>query len=166
MISPPRRRVPRRGAIALSGNGHRRLGPRCVEALQGFLTAAPTSGGMAYVVIQHLSPEHKTLMADLLSRCTPMPLHQIEEGMRLAPDDVCVIRPGRTVTLRDGRLRMGESLEKGGHRRPVDDFLRSPARDRFAAGSIRGRKPRWPAAHREIEFPRTGRPGPGVDRGL
>ena len=100
-----------------------------VEALQRFFGSTPVPTGMAYVVIQHLSPEHKSLMADILSRCTSMPVQQIEDGMSIAPDHVYVIRPGRTVTLEDGRLRMGESLEMRGHRRPVDDFFRSLARE-------------------------------------
>jgi two-component system, chemotaxis family, CheB/CheR fusion protein len=100
-----------------------------VEALQRFFTATPPSGGMAYIVIQHLSPGHKSSMVDILSRCTSMPVHQTEEGTRIEPDNVYVIRPGRTVTLRDGRLRMGESLERRGHWRLVDDFFRSLARE-------------------------------------
>jgi two-component system, chemotaxis family, CheB/CheR fusion protein len=100
-----------------------------VEALQRFFAAVPAGSGMAYVAIQHLSPEHKSLMVDILSRCTSMPVHQIEDGMSIAPDHVYVIRPGRTVTLEDGKLRLGEVLERVGHRRPVDDFFRSLARE-------------------------------------
>ena len=100
-----------------------------VEALQRLFTATPASGGMAYVVIQHLSSEHESSMVDILSRCASMPVHQIEEGARIEPDNVYVIRPGRTITLRDGRLRMGESLAKRSHRCVVDDFFRSLARE-------------------------------------
>ena len=95
-----------------------------VEALQRFFTATPPSGGMAYIVIQHLSLAHKSLLVDILSRCTSMPVRRIEEGTCIEPDNVYVIRPGRSVTLRDGRLRIGESLEKRGHRRLLYDFLR------------------------------------------
>lgn len=100
-----------------------------VEALRRFFAAVPAGSGMAYVAIQHLSPEHKSLMVDILSRCTSMPVHQIDDGMSIAPDHVYVIRPGRTVTLEDGKLRLGEVLESVGHRRPVDDFFRSLARE-------------------------------------
>jgi two-component system CheB/CheR fusion protein len=104
-----------------------------VEALRRFFAAIPATSGMAYVVIQHLSPEHESLMADILSRCTPMRVHQIEDGMRVEANHVYVIRPGNTVTLEDGMLRLGEPIEKRGHRRPVDDFFRSLAREQREA---------------------------------
>ncbi len=100
-----------------------------VEALRTFLTATSPQSGMAYVVIQHLSPEHESLMADILGRCTAMPVRQIEEGMQVEPNHVYVIRPGHTVTLENGALHLGEPVEQRGHRRPVDDFFRSLARE-------------------------------------
>jgi two-component system, chemotaxis family, CheB/CheR fusion protein len=100
-----------------------------IEALKAFFTAADANGGLAYVVIQHLSPEHQSLMADILGRCTSMPVVQIEDGQQVEPDHVYVIRPGFTVTLKDARLHLGHPVEKRGHRRPVDDFFRSLARE-------------------------------------
>jgi two-component system CheB/CheR fusion protein len=97
--------------------------------LRTFFAACSPESGMAYVVIQHLSPEHESLMAEILSRCTPMPVRQIEEGMRVEPNRVYVIRPGHTVTLAGGTLHLGEPVEKRGHRRPIDDFFRSLARE-------------------------------------
>jgi two-component system CheB/CheR fusion protein len=84
---------------------------------------------MAYVVIQHLSPEHQSLMAEILGRCTAMPVLSIEDGMAVEPNHVYVIRPGFTITLQDARLHLGQPLEKRGHGRPVDDFFRSLARE-------------------------------------
>ncbi|HEV7135141.1 MAG TPA: chemotaxis protein CheB [Steroidobacteraceae bacterium] len=100
-----------------------------VEALRTFFAACSPEGGMAYVVIQHLSPEHESLMAEILGRCTLMPVRQIEDGMLVEPNRVYVIRPGHTVTLAGGALHLGEPVEKRGHRRPVDDFFRSLARE-------------------------------------
>jgi two-component system CheB/CheR fusion protein len=98
-----------------------------IEALKAFFSATNADGGMAYIVIQHLSPEHQSLMADILGRCTSMPVVQIENGVRVEPNHVYVIRPGYTLTLKDGRLHLGQPVEKRGHRRPVDDFFRSLA---------------------------------------
>lgn len=100
-----------------------------VEALRTFFGACSPASGMAYVVIQHLLPEHESLMAEILGRCTAMPVRQIEEGMPVEPNCVYVIRPGHTVTLADGALHLGEPVEKRGHRRPIDDFFRSLARE-------------------------------------
>ena len=100
-----------------------------VEALRRFFGATSPDSGMAYVVIQHLSPEHQSLMAEILGRCTAMPVCQIEAGMRVEPNRVYVIRPGHTVTLAGGALQLGEPVEHRGHRRPIDDFFRSLARE-------------------------------------
>src|SRR5690242_7728976 len=75
-----------------------------IRALKAFFTATAPHSGMAYIVIQHLSPEHQSLMTEILGRCTSMPVSRIEEGMRVEPDHVYVIRPGYTVTLKEGRL--------------------------------------------------------------
>jgi two-component system CheB/CheR fusion protein len=100
-----------------------------VEALQAFFQHAPVDAGMAYIVVQHLSPEHQSLMAEILSRHTAMPVHQIKDGMLVQPNQVYVIAPGFTLTLKEGKLHLGEPIEKRGHRCPVDDFLRSLAQE-------------------------------------
>ncbi|HET6493436.1 MAG TPA: CheR family methyltransferase, partial [Burkholderiales bacterium] len=87
----------------------------------------PEASDMAFVVVQHLPPERESMMAEILARHTSMPVHLIQEGMTVEPNNVYVIRPGFTVTLRDGALHLGEPVEKRGHRRPVDDFFRSLA---------------------------------------
>src|SRR5689334_20115184 len=68
-------------------------------------------------------------MADILGRCTAMPVIQIEDGMEVKPNQVYVIRPGYTLTLKDRRLHLGQPVEKPGHRRPIDDFFRSLAEE-------------------------------------
>src|SRR4030088_1738863 len=100
-----------------------------VEALEAFFDGARADSGMAFIVVQHLSPEHQSLMAEILSRHTSMPLIQIRDGMAIAANHVYVIAPGFTLTIRQGRLHLGEPVEKRGHRRPVDDFLRSLAEE-------------------------------------
>jgi two-component system CheB/CheR fusion protein len=100
-----------------------------VDALQSFFSATSPSSGMAFIVIQHLSADHDSLMAEILGRCTTMPVREIEDRMPVEPNHVYVIRPGFTITLEGPELRMGEPVEKRGHRRPVDDFFRSLARE-------------------------------------
>ena len=84
---------------------------------------------MAFVVVQHLPPERESLMAEILARHAHIPVRQIEDGLAVEPNHAYVIRPGFTVTLRDGVFRLGEPVEKRGHRRPVDDFFRSLAEE-------------------------------------
>jgi len=82
---------------------------------------------MAFIVIQHLPPDSPSLMPEILSRCTSMPVFQIQDGMPVGPNMVYVIRPGFVVTLAGGVLRLGAPVEQRGHRRPVDDLFRSLA---------------------------------------
>ncbi|HEY4212420.1 MAG TPA: chemotaxis protein CheB [Steroidobacteraceae bacterium] len=100
-----------------------------VEALRQFFSATSAASGMAYVVIQHLSPDHESFMAEILGRFASIPVSQIQDGMRIEPDHAYVIRPGHTITLKDGCLHLGEPTERPGHRRPVDDFFRSLAQE-------------------------------------
>ena len=98
-----------------------------LAALRAFLDALKPDSGMAFIVIQHLPPDRESLMASILARHTQMALLQIKDGMRVKPNHVYVIRPGYTVTLRNGLLHLQEPVQARGHRRPVDDFFRSLA---------------------------------------
>jgi two-component system, chemotaxis family, CheB/CheR fusion protein len=100
-----------------------------LEALEDFFSNTPPDSGMAYIVVQHLSPEHQSLMAEILARHTAMPVSQITDGMSVEANHVYVIAPGFTLTLGGGKLHLGEPTEKRGHRRPVDDFFRSLAEE-------------------------------------
>jgi len=100
-----------------------------IEALQKFFDHTQPGSGMTFVVIVHLPPEHQSLMAEILARHTSMPVLQVEDGMRVEPDHVYVIRPGHTLTISNGRLLLGAPVENRGHRRPVDDFFRSLAEE-------------------------------------
>ncbi|HTA18793.1 MAG TPA: chemotaxis protein CheB, partial [Polyangia bacterium] len=64
-----------------------------LEALEQFFDSLPAKTGMAFVVIQHLSPDFKSLMDELLGRHTPMPIHLVENEMVVEPDHVYLIPP-------------------------------------------------------------------------
>ncbi|MBA4065593.1 MAG: hypothetical protein C0501_18140 [Isosphaera sp.] len=100
-----------------------------LEAYTAFLDATPADTGMAFVLVQHLPPDRESLVAEILSRHTAMPVSQVEDGQAVEPDHVYVIRPGHTLTVRDGRLHLGPPLAARGHGRPVDDFFRSLAEE-------------------------------------
>lgn len=98
-----------------------------LEAYAEFLQACPADTGMAYVLIQHLPPDKESLLAEILSKHTSMPVLVVEDGMEVEPDHVYVIRPGHTLTVKEGKLRNGPELAARGHGRPVDDFFWSLA---------------------------------------
>src|SRR6202045_5554399 len=98
-----------------------------IEALNAFFDGLPQESGMAFVVVQHLPPERESLMAEILTRHTPMPVLQVTGGLALQAGHVYVTRPGFTVTLERGVFQLGEPVEMRGHRLPADDFFRSLA---------------------------------------
>jgi two-component system CheB/CheR fusion protein len=100
-----------------------------LEAFIEFFDAMPKDPGIAFVLVQHLPPDRESMITEILRKHTPLPIDQVEEGMVVEPNHVYVIRPGRTLTIKNGRLHLGERLEKPGHNRPVDDFFRSLAEE-------------------------------------
>lgn len=100
-----------------------------LEAFMGFFDVMPNDSGMAFVLVQHLPPERESLVAEIVAKHTGMPVLQVSNGLPVHPNHVYVIRPGRTLTIREGALHLGDPLEQPGHRRPVDDFFRSLAEE-------------------------------------
>jgi two-component system CheB/CheR fusion protein len=110
-----------------------------LEALEGFLRALPPSTGMAFVIVQHLSPDHKSHMAELLSKHTAMRVLMAEDGMAIAPNTIYLIPPGKVLLVRAQLLRLEE--RGAGLALPVDALFRSLAeefRDRAAGVVLSG----------------------------
>lgn len=100
-----------------------------LEALRSFFAAMPPDSGMAFVVIQHLAPNHKSLMAELLGRSTEMPVARAEEGGRPLANHVYLIPPGFNLTLSDAGLRLERGPGGGTLNLPIDIFFRSLAKE-------------------------------------
>ena len=98
-----------------------------LAAFKNFLQAMPTESGMAFVLVQHLDPTHKSLMTDLLTKYTAMPVVRIEDGMTLKPNTVFMIPPNKYLFYKDGKLRLKEPVVRRGMRMPIDFFFRSMA---------------------------------------
>lgn len=86
---------------------------------------------MAYVVIQHLDPTHKSHLIDLLGKITPMPVSEIRKPTRVEPGHVYVIAPGQYLEVRNGVLYSTRPAEPRGRRLAVDHFFRSLAEDQM-----------------------------------
>ena len=89
--------------------------------------AAPGKTGMAFIVVQHLDPTHKSLMAELLAEHTTMPVAEASDGALLLADTVTVIPPGRYLTYRNGALFLSPAQVDHGARLPFDGLLASLA---------------------------------------
>jgi two-component system CheB/CheR fusion protein len=101
-----------------------------LEALGVLLSGAPPDSGMAFIVVQHLDPEHPSNLPELLQRDTPMPVVEASDGMLVRPDCVYVIPPNKDLSLLHGALHLLDPTEKRGLRLPIDFFLRTLADDR------------------------------------
>ena len=104
-----------------------------LEAFEGFFAKMPADGGLAFVLIQHLDPTHKSMLPELVARFTEMPVCEISNGMVVAPNHVYVIPPDRDLGILRGRLHLFEPVERRGLRRPIDFFFHSLALDRGAS---------------------------------
>src|SRR5215471_1923866 len=100
-----------------------------LEALERFFDHVPRDTGMAFVVIQHLSPDFKSLMDELLARHTRLPIKLVENGMRVEPDHVYLIPPKKEMIISGGRLLLSERDPQQELTLPIDVFFRSLAQD-------------------------------------
>src|SRR3989339_958185 len=100
-----------------------------LEALEQFFKNMPKDNGMAFVVIQHLDPNHVDILAELLQRTTSMPVAQVTDRLPVKPNHVYVIPPNKSMSILNGTLHLFEPIESRGLRLPVDFFFRSLADD-------------------------------------
>jgi len=100
-----------------------------LEAIESFFTAMPNGSGLAFIVIQHLSPDYKSLMVELLSKKTPMPVMRAEDGAVVRPDTVYLIPPKKNLTIHHGKLLLTDQEHNRGINLPIDIFMRSLAED-------------------------------------
>lgn len=100
-----------------------------LEALQDLFKSIPDNSGCAYVVIQHLSPDYKSLMSELLSRYTSMEVHVAENDEEVIPNHVYLIPPKKELSIKEGRLILSEQNNVNGINLAIDNFFRSLAKD-------------------------------------
>ncbi|RYD40312.1 MAG: chemotaxis protein CheR, partial [Verrucomicrobiaceae bacterium] len=100
-----------------------------LAALTSFFEAMPPDSGLAFVVIQHLAPDFRSQMAELLGRHTRMRVQEIEDGLPVAPNHVFLIPPGKCLKISQGKLLLSDFDPGSGLNLPIDLFFRSLAED-------------------------------------
>ncbi|PKN79797.1 MAG: chemotaxis protein CheR [Candidatus Cloacimonetes bacterium HGW-Cloacimonetes-1] len=102
-----------------------------LATFEAFFSAIPPSVdcGMAFVIVQHLSPDHKSLLCELIQRYTTMQVHEITDNIEIFPDHAYIIPPSKNISLNDGKLQLSDIGTERGHRNPIDFFFRSLAAD-------------------------------------
>ena len=101
-----------------------------LEAFTQLLSHLPIDTGMAFVIIQHMSPDQESLLSVILARSTQMAVHEVADGMAVAPNQVYVIPPNVGMTIASGVLKLTPRSRGSGIFMSVDTFLLSLATER------------------------------------
>src|SRR5512145_869275 len=96
-----------------------------LEALTLFIGQIRGDSDMAYVVVQHLDPNHKGMLPELLQRLTSIPVTQARNRMAVKPNHIYVIPPNKDLSILHGTLYLLDPAERHGLRLPIDFFLRT-----------------------------------------
>ncbi|EWY42688.1 chemotaxis protein CheY [Skermanella stibiiresistens SB22] len=98
-----------------------------LDACGKLLDALPDATGMAFILVQHLDPNHESMMVDLLANHTSMAVMQAADGMAIERDHLYVIPPGTYLSVRNGTLRLSQPTARHGARLPIDFLMSSLA---------------------------------------
>jgi two-component system CheB/CheR fusion protein len=101
-----------------------------LDACSKLLSVMPQHTGMAFIIVQHLDPNHDSLLADLLGNHTAMTVREAADGMKIAADTVYVIAPNTYLSVSGGTLHASAPLAPHGARMPFDFLLASLAKAR------------------------------------
>jgi two-component system CheB/CheR fusion protein len=126
-LEPPPQKGPRSAkAIPVVGIGASAGG---LEPLEAFFAHIPADKpDLAFVVIQHLSPQRKSIIGQILEKDTDMPILEIKHGMEITPNTVYFNPPDREVGIEDGKFQLIKPAEARHTRLPIDAFFRSLAK--------------------------------------
>ncbi|OOV17338.1 CheR family methyltransferase [Flavobacterium sp. LM4] len=97
-----------------------------LEAFKQFIEAIPDNSEMAYVIVQHLHPQHESMLTELLSRVAKIPINEITDDIHLAPNNIYVIPENKMLTSFDGVLKLSPR-QKDTKNQAIDIFFNSLA---------------------------------------
>jgi two-component system CheB/CheR fusion protein len=100
-------------------------------AFEAFFSGMPADAepGMAFVLVQHLAPDHKSILTELIQRYTRMKVYEVQDGMVVKVNCAYIIPPNRDMAFINGCLQLLEPVVPRGQRLPIDYFFRSLAKD-------------------------------------
>ena len=101
-----------------------------LEALRPFVANLPELANMTYIVAQHMSPDHRSLMVELLERETVLKVEPAQNNLRPLANTIYVAPANTDVTIHDGKLRLSKPANTIGPKPSVDRFFMSLADDR------------------------------------
>lgn len=112
-----------------------------LEALKAFFSNLPDNDQNSYIVIQHLSPDYKSMMGELLAKTAKLPIEEITDNSEVEPSKIYLIPPVNNLTIEDGILHLSEKPKNQKLNLPIDLFLDSLAdykKDRAIAVILSG----------------------------
>ena len=98
-----------------------------LDAIRRLLENLPENTGLSFVVVQHLASGQESMLPEILSRSTKMPVNKVFSGLQIEPNNVYVIPSGVAMTIKDGALQLKPKRE---FHKPIDEFLVSLAQER------------------------------------
>lgn len=98
-----------------------------MASFKKFLSAIPEDSGMAYILVQHLSPSHESLLPELLAKVTNIPVQEITDECHIDPNHIYVIPENKMLEVIDHKFRL-LPRDKNAHTMPIDFFLASLAK--------------------------------------
>ena len=101
-----------------------------LEAFKKFFTAMPPDSGIAFVLVQHLDPNHESIMSPILGKFTTMPVEQVRDGIVIEPNHVYINPPGKQLAILNGALHLMAMSAPHSTGLPIDYFFRSLAEER------------------------------------
>ena len=101
-----------------------------LEAYTELFHALPAETGMAFVVVQHLDPNHESMLTELIAKVTKLPVEEVRAGTVVSPDHVYVIPPNAFMTLSGGVFSLAPRGKESGQHLTVNHFMRSLAESR------------------------------------
>src|SRR5580765_4861518 len=122
------------GHSAIQSNGSSRPPVRIVgigasagglEAFSELLPNLPLHAGVAYVLVQHLDPTHRSLLSEILGKTTGIPVSEISDNTKVEPDRIYVIPPNCDLAVEQGVLKLSPREKSRGAARSIDHFLSS-----------------------------------------
>ncbi|HXK55092.1 MAG TPA: chemotaxis protein CheB [Gammaproteobacteria bacterium] len=100
-----------------------------LEAIESFFQHMDPGSGMAFVLVQHLDPTHKSILSELVGRFTKMPVQEVTQSLQVKPDHVYVIPPNRDLAILNSRLQLLDPTGPRHLRLSIDYFFRSLAQE-------------------------------------
>ena len=94
-----------------------------LDASRQLLRALPSDNGMAFILVQHLDPTHESMLPEILSKLTAIPVHEVTDNITLAPDHIYITPSNKLLIAKGGVLKLSPRPSKEIKNLPIDLFF-------------------------------------------